>query len=152
MTGQTGSDAWGPGDTHDIQMRLERLEAEHPRLLRMLRETPAPSASDTAKASDDELLEARVLSIIGASYTRHQSRAGEVVLSEEGLETLIRSTASLTQRGSQEISELRSEIADLRRTQLSADTVRVTVAKVVGAFLGSLAAVAAVVAVLIKVI
>jgi hypothetical protein len=137
----------------DAKSELSRLEAEHPNLMALLRSTPAPPEADTGKASAEELLAARALAILGSAGARESTlgSADGVTLSGRELQTLLGVVADRRESPSVEISWLRAEIDHLRESTLSEDAVRVLVAKVFGAAVVSLAAIAAIVVAIVKI-
>lgn len=124
---------------------LSRLDAEHPTLMELLRRTPAPPEADTGQASSENVLAARALAILGSATARGTGeQADAVVLTSRELQILL-GVGALRGGPTAEIDRLRTEIDQLRASQLTADGVRVLVAKMVAATLVAAAAIAAIV-------
>jgi len=125
---------------------LARLEGEHPTLMDLLRRTPAPPEVDTGKASSEQILMARALAILGSATARGVGeQTDRMVLSSRELQVLLGVGVHRDGPSTAEIDRLRSEVDQLRESQITADGVRVLVAKMVAATLVAAAAIAAIV-------
>jgi hypothetical protein len=130
----------------DATSELAHLDAEHPTLMELLRRTPAPPEVDTGKASSEQILMARALTILGSAAARSAGeQADTVVLSSRELQILLGLGVYRDGPSTAEIDRLRSEVDQLRESQITADGVRVLVAKMVAATLVAAAAIAAIV-------
>lgn len=139
-------------DKSEATSELARLGAEHPILMELLRRTPAPPEVDTGKASNDELLTARALTILGSATARSASEpADAVVLTSRELQILIEIAGRRDHPPSAELDRLRGEIDQLRGSQLTPDGIRVLVAKMVAATLVALAAIAAIIGAVVNI-
>lgn len=131
---------------------LARLDAEHPTLMDLLRRTPAPPEVDTGKASDENVLMARALAILGSATARGVGEQEDtVVLSSRELQILLGIGLHRDGASAAEIGRLQSEVDQLRASQITADGVRVLVAKMVAASLVAAAAVAAIVGAIVAI-
>jgi len=137
----------------DAKAELQRLEAQHPSLMALLRSTPAPPEVDTGKASNDELLAARALAILGSATARNSNEdvGDRVAFTSSELRILLGAVATQHEPASAEVTQLRSEIEQLRESQLTADGVRVLVAKMFAATLVALAALAAIIGAIVTI-
>lgn len=136
----------------EAKSELERLQAEHPGLLALLRSTPAPADADTGTASADEVLAARALAILGSAKARSpQEVAGTVKLTPGELQLMLDAVADLREPPTIEIQLLRDEVDKLRASQLTADGVRVLVAKMFAGTLVVGAAIAAIVGAVVSI-
>lgn len=125
---------------------LGRLDAEHPALMDLLRRTPVPPEVDTGQATPEELLTARALTILGSAAARTvEDPTDRIVFTGRELQILIGIVADRYQAPSPDVDRLRTEIDQLRESQLTADGVWVLVAKMVGGVLFAAAAIAAIV-------
>lgn len=137
---------------NDASTDLVRLAAENPALMELLRATPPPPGSDTGEARPDEILQARALAILGISTAREiATPPAGATLSSEQLESLVRSVARVVHDDRDQVAELKALIEEVKREQLTQDSVRVLAAKVLGSILGSVAALAALIAAIIKI-
>jgi hypothetical protein len=136
----------------EARSELARLDAEYPTLMKLLRGTPAPPEVDTGQASGDELLTARAVAILGSATARNTGEAADtVVLTGRELQILLGTVAHRDGPPSADVDRLRAEIEQLRKAQLTADGVRVLVAKMVAAALIALAAIAAIVGAIVNI-
>ncbi len=137
----------------EAKAELQRLEAEHPSLMALLRSTPAPPEVDTGKASNDELLAARALAILGSATARgtDEDAADAIVFTSRELRILLGAVATRYEPAPAEVNRLRAEIEQLREAQLTADGVRVLVAKMFAATVFALAAIAAIVGAIVSI-
>lgn len=134
----------------DAKAELQRLEAEHPGLMALLKSTPAPPEVDTGGASSDELLAARALAVLGSATARRLSEnEGErVTFTSRELRILLGTVAAQYEPAWAEVNRLRSEIEQLRDAQLTADGVRVLVAKM---FAATVIVIAAIIGAIVKI-
>jgi hypothetical protein len=141
-------------DEKEIHHELDRLREEYPHLMRLLQETPAPLGSDSENASDAEVLEARALGILGlrAARERRPVFEGQATFSGEGLSALVEAVARASAAEDETVDGLAGEVAGLRSSQLTADEVRVIAAKVLAGAVGSIAALAAIVVAIVKLV
>ncbi|HEY5942412.1 MAG TPA: hypothetical protein VIT89_06065 [Solirubrobacterales bacterium] len=131
---------------------LARLDAEHPTLMELLRRTPTPPEVDTGKASGEEVLMARALTILGSATARSSGeQADTVILSGRELQILLGIGAHRDSYSRAEIERLRGEVDQIRKSQMTADGVRVLVAKMVAATLVAAAAIAAIVGAIVAI-
>lgn len=136
----------------ESRTELARLEAEYPNLLELLKRTPPPPEADTDKAAGEDVLAARALSILGsaAARSRHEELDGRIVLTADQMQMLFGSLVGGVDRNARQIDRLAEDMAELRQSQMTEDSVRVISAKVVAALILGLAALVAIVGGLVK--
>jgi hypothetical protein len=137
----------------DSRTELQRLEAEYPSLVKLLRRTPPPPEADTGNSAGEDLLAARALSILGSAAGRNRSAEDghDIVLTSQGLQALVGGLGDALDQRNTEIEKLREEIVEIRHSQMTADSVRVIAAKVLAAIVVSLSALIAIIAAIIEI-